>query len=217
MKLRLPSEKKMISVIRTWFLVGILGFAFPFSFEIFRALIPLSILLMSGVIILYHGQLDRRMLVATGLVALLGYLVEVAGVKTGLIFGGYSYGRVLGPRVAEVPLIMSLNWVIMVYGGVAIAAAAGLRIIPGSILAALILTLSDVIIERFAILTGMWTWDAGDPPLQNYAGWFISAWVLSMIYYKSVEGKKRKIAMHVYIHQLVLFAVTVAVNRFLWP
>ena len=55
----------MLSFIRSWFLVGILGFAFPFTFEIFRALIPLTILLMFSVIMLYHGPVNRQMLFAT--------------------------------------------------------------------------------------------------------------------------------------------------------
>ena len=40
----------------------------------------------------------------------LGFAVEVIGVATGLLFGDYSYGTGLGPKVLDVPLLMGVLW-----------------------------------------------------------------------------------------------------------
>ena len=47
-------------------------------------------------------------------------LLEIIGVKTGLIFGEYIYGNTLGFKVAEVPLIIGFNWLFVILGGIGI-------------------------------------------------------------------------------------------------
>ncbi|MFC2081423.1 carotenoid biosynthesis protein, partial [Bacteroidota bacterium] len=117
--MKLPSEKNTISFLRSWFLIGILGFAIPFTHHIFRHIIPFTILLMTLLTLLYHQPRNMRFWQITSLVAVLGFGIEVAGIKTGFIFGAYRYGGILGPKIAEVPIIMGVNWVLMVYGSVA--------------------------------------------------------------------------------------------------
>jgi len=216
MNLKLPSEKKMLSFLRAWYLVGILGFAIPYSYEVFRFLIPLNILLTTLLILMYHRPLNKTFGLLTIAVFLLGYGIEVAGVKTGLIFGEYEYGTILGPKVAEVPLILGLNWVLMIYGGLAITSKTGWGMIPVSFINGLLVTASDIIIEKFAIMTGMWTWAGGHPPLRNYIGWFVISFIFSLIYYKTVYSQSRNVAVAIYIYQLILFILTVIIITFLW-
>ena len=40
----------------------------------------------------------------------IGFLVEVIGVNYGIIFGNYTYGKVLGFKVLNVPLMIGVNW-----------------------------------------------------------------------------------------------------------
>ena len=40
----------------------------------------------------------------------IGFLVEVIGVNYGIIFGNYAYGKVLGFKVLNVPLMIGVNW-----------------------------------------------------------------------------------------------------------
>ena len=167
MRIRLPNESRILAILRLWYTVGILGFAFPFSFKVFQFLTPFSLLLLLGVFLLYHEHRDRRLWGVILFIAFAGYGIEVAGVMTGKIFGVYTYGKTLGLKVADVPLMIGINWVLMVYGGVAIASLAKLGRIAGSFLAAVIMTSSDFFIEKFAILSDMWSWQNTDPPLQN--------------------------------------------------
>ena len=117
----------------------------------------------------------------------------------------------LGPKIAGVPVILGLNWVLMIYGGLAITSRTDFRIIPVSLLSALLVTASDVIIEKFAIMTGMWSWVDGDPPLKNFIGWFFFSFLFSLICYKVVQSQARRVAIHIYIYQMILFMVTVII------
>jgi putative membrane protein len=208
---------KILSFLRSWYVVGILGFAIPFTHDFFRHLIPVNIFLTTLLILVYHRPVTLRFILLTLLVALLGFGSEVAGVKTGLLFGDYAYGSILGPKVAAVPLIMGLNWVLMIYGGLAIASRTAPGIIPICLLSAVLVTASDIIIEQFAIMTGMWTWSAGDPPIRNYVGWFFVSFILSLIYYRKVKSGKGKVAIHIFVYQMILFILTLIIVKLLWP
>ena len=48
-------------------------------------------------------------------IACLGFFIEVIGVKTGFIFGSYYYGAAMGIKILAVPLLIGLNWSILVY------------------------------------------------------------------------------------------------------
>ena len=41
--------------------------------------------------------------------------LNITGANTGLIFGNYTYGNILGMKVLGVPLIIGLNWFIVMY------------------------------------------------------------------------------------------------------
>jgi putative membrane protein len=217
MRIQLPNESKILAILRLWYLVGILGFAFPFSFEIYQFLTPFSLLLLVGAFFLYHENRDQRFWVVMLFIAFAGYGIEVAGVMTGKIFGVYSYGKTLGLKIADVPLMIGINWVLMVYGGVAIASLAKLGRIPGSLLAAAIMTPSDFFIEKFAILSDMWSWENTEPPLQNYLSWLIISFIFCLLAYPSIAGKKRKVAIWGYLYQLIFFIVIIIIHKLFWP
>ena len=122
---------------------------------------------------------DRFCLTAFGL----GFLAEVLGVHTGLLFGNYSYGTVLGWKVAEVPLTIGTNWLMLSYpcGSVIDRLPVGTWVKIG--LAAGLMTLLDVLIEPVAVQLGFWSWHTATIPLTNYLGWYgVSAVVFGAFY-----------------------------------
>lgn len=215
--LPLPTESKILSILRAWYLVGILGYAFPFSYAVFQFLTPFSLLLLVGVFFLYHENRDKRLWTVMIFIFLAGFGIEVAGVMTGKIFGVYEYGKTLGVKVAGVPLIIGINWVLMVYGGIALASLARLGRLFGSFLAAVIMTGSDFFIEKFAILSDMWSWQNTEPPLQNYISWLLISFFFCLLAYPSIAGKARKVAMHGYLYQFVFFLLTILIHKLFWP
>jgi len=216
-RLPLPTESKILSVLRAWYLVGIIGYALPFSFGVFQFLTPFSLLLLASVFFLYHENRDKSLWGVMIFIFLAGFGIEVAGVLTGKIFGVYAYGKTLGIKVAGVPLIIGINWVLMVYGGVALASLAGMGRVPGSLLAAVIMTASDFFIEKFAILSDMWSWQNTDPPLRNYISWLVISFFFCLLAYPSIAGKTRKVAIHGYLYQFVFFLLTILIHALFWP
>src|SRR6056297_2721763 len=45
--------------------------------------------------------------------ALIGTVAEAIGVQTGIIFGEYIYGSVLGPKIFDTPLMVGVMWALV--------------------------------------------------------------------------------------------------------
>ncbi|HAK11549.1 MAG TPA: hypothetical protein DCO78_05820, partial [Chitinophagaceae bacterium] len=44
-----------------------------------------------------------------------GMITEMIGVNTGLLFGNYAYGEVMGAKLNGVPLLIGVNWFVVVF------------------------------------------------------------------------------------------------------
>jgi uncharacterized membrane protein len=94
--------------------VGLAGMLLPFSRELFITRTPLNGIFAA--LFLFYGRWPARRVLLTGLaVFVASFLVEAAGVNTGKIFGYYSYGSALGPKLWNTPLIIGLNWFVLIY------------------------------------------------------------------------------------------------------
>jgi putative membrane protein len=108
-----------------------------------------------------------------------GFLVEWAGVATGLVFGEYAYGDVLGPKVLGVPLIIGINWTILIYAAAQLANRIGVSVWLRPLVGATAVTLSDVLIEPVAVYFEFWNWVQPPfdalfvAPWQNYLAWWL--------------------------------------------
>jgi putative membrane protein len=124
-----------------------------------------------------------------------GMVTEIIGVNTGLLFGHYQYGQVLGPKIYGVPFLIGLNWFVIVYCAGALLteviellqnkfnikitklASSIFVIIAGATVA----TCFDFILEPVAAKLQFWTWQNGQIPMLNYLCWFIiSAFLLGV-------------------------------------
>ncbi len=89
---------------------------FPITRDLFIVLTPAILLLSFALLLNFHTPvLDAKTTIVFISIFLISYFVEVAGVRTGLIFGPYSYGRGLGLKLLDTPLLIGLNWVLLVY------------------------------------------------------------------------------------------------------
>jgi bisanhydrobacterioruberin hydratase len=141
-----------------------------------------------------------------------GLLVEIIGVNTGLIFGNYSYGDVLGPKVFSTPLLIGVNWVLMTYfcGNVINRFFPDINHpISFMVLGSILMTLYDILIEPFAIEYGLWQWEFITPPLHNYLGWFFVS-LPAMYYFKRIfRNDINQAALILFVFQLIFFSILV--------
>lgn len=181
-----PRILKSTEILLWVYGVGLAGMLMPFSRELFKTITPLNLLF--AVLFLFWGRLPSGRVIITGLfIAAASFCIEAIGTNTGKIFGVYTYGRTLGPSLLGTPLIIGLNWFLLIYctnvtgrllwarltGG----ASAGREGLPASLFViftgSVLMVAYDLLLEPAAMRLDMWSWECGVIPLRNYAGWFV--------------------------------------------
>jgi putative membrane protein len=146
-------------------------------------------------------------------VILSSFLVEMAGVKTGLIFGRYEYLDALQPSIWGVPIAIGFAWLGMIVSAIALAqritfGKAGSRAGIAALAAAFMMVF-DFFMEPAAMKLGYWQWFENTIPAHNYFGWFVFGAVFSYIGLRLglFEKKISSLAVHAYVGQLLYFLI----------
>jgi putative membrane protein len=170
---------------------GALGLAWPATRSFFLFFTPFTLLFGAMHLLWFEEQRGQARFWWSMLgVWLAGFAIEWAGVATGLIFGEYSYGTVLGPKLMGVPLVIGINWTILIYAAASLAHMTGVSRWLRPFLGATIVTLTDVFIEPVAVYYEFWTWVQPPfdalfvAPWQNYLAW----WLFSLVVLAAFEG-----------------------------
>ncbi|PWS27353.1 carotenoid biosynthesis protein [Pedobacter yonginense] len=210
----LKVKKIAVAVIIVFHLVGLLGFLIPVAQPYFMRLVPFHLLLMFAVIVFsYNGDIKRLLLFVSG-VFLCGFLVEVLGIHTGKIFGSYYYGDTLGYKIAAVPLLMGVNWVILIFSIGQMMKTLKIRnSILASALGAICLVTFDFFLEPVAMKFDYWHWDWHTIPLQNYIAWFIVSVILLKFYYALGLKQQKYIGISMFVAQFIFFVVLYMTTR----
>ncbi len=189
------------------YIAGIIGLAFPASRAIFQALTPFSLWTSALLLILFQENKDRNFLLFAIITFLVGYLSEVLGVHTGLIFGDYSYGATLGFKLWKVPILIGANWLILVLASGYLANSFPIAPWLKPIIAALLMVGLDILIEPVAVYFDFWSWAGGSIPFKNYIGWFAISLILQILFFKLPFTKYNFLASKVFIIQLFFFLI----------
>ncbi|WP_395805698.1 carotenoid biosynthesis protein [Daejeonella sp.] len=187
-------------------IVGLYGFLNSDFETLFIALVPYHLLLMLGLLIYSTKDFSKNIKIFAVIIYLAGFFIEVIGVNTGLIFGDYSYGEALGLKVLSTPLLIGVNWLILIYcTGVLLEYFKLKNSIIFSLIGALILLGIDFLIEPVAIRFNYWSWSGGQIPLQNYIGWYIFSFLLFFVFKGLDFNKNNKAAIVLLFAQIGFF------------
>jgi putative membrane protein len=197
-----------VAIIIIFHLVGLIGFLVPVATPYFIKMVPFHLLLMLGVIVFsYNGSFKRLSFFLIG-AFLCGYLVEVLGVHTGKIFGNYFYGKTLGIKVASVPLLMGVNWIILIFSiGQMVKSFKIRNTILATFIGACFLIAFDFFMEPVAMKFDYWSWSWHEIPTQNYIAWFVVSVILLKFYYALNLKQQKYIGTTMFITQFVFFVV----------
>lgn len=154
--------------------VGIAGHLWKPALNLMFLLTPVTLLITSA-IVLYPSAKEAPLKNLLWMLSVFaaGFIFEVIGVNTNLIFGAYVYGNVLGVKIYGVPPIIGLNWVCVALGSLTIAERIGRNKVEIILIAGLAGVLFDFIMEPAAMGLGYWSWAGNSVPFQNYAAWFL--------------------------------------------
>lgn len=198
----------LISLI-IYYVVGMTLLTTSDNKEAIIKLTPFTLLFTMIVLLVNHiGGWSVRFVVTLSLIIVLGFIVEVIGVATGFPFGFYSYSDVLGLKLFETPLIMGINWGMLVYAGTLLFHPVKIYNWLKPVLSGILLVILDIFIEPFAIKWNLWEWSESVPPLQNYLSWTIIAIFFSWLLNKNLtKSMNNKIVIPVLLIQFLFFLI----------
>lgn len=213
---RLFTAKKLAfsaAILVIFHAVGFWGLTFSGQPETYQNLTPLHLLLTNFLLFLNHKNFNAAFFIFAGLTFAAGFLAEVVGVHTGLLFGNYVYGQALGFKLWNVPLLIGLNWVMLVYSiGITVRNFTNKPWLA-AVISAGIMVLLDLFMEPVAMRFDFWTWKNHEIPLQNYAGWLMLSLVLQIYFQRSRVNKTNRLAPLVFGLQAVFFIALNIMNK----
>jgi putative membrane protein len=195
-----------IYIIAILHIVGLFGLNSGFR-EYFSLLTPINLLVTAGLFFFSSEGINTRAYVSLFLVFACGFGIEWIGVNTGFPFGKYEYGTVLGPKLGNTPLLIGVNWSMLVLSVMMIGRLFSKNAFVIALIGGLLMTGLDILIEPIAIKTGMWHWFGQHPPLQNYIAWFVIAAILTAAVHKIAPQLKNPAAAGFFTVQVIFFSV----------
>ena len=211
MSTELHKNKKLKAFAILWITLvhffGIIGVYFlP---EWFLPATPLVILVSAGVVILRYEKYRQSRLVAFAVIVVMAFLVEVHGVKTGNLFGTYTYGNNLGWKLFEVPLIIGVNWAVLIM----VAQQLTTHYIGinnrffSAVSVAVLMTMFDLLLEVLAPQFDFWSFTHMNyAPMQNFIAWFGVSFCFGLYSYSHFRNQNST-AVFYGIAQLVFFMI----------
>ncbi|WP_462252632.1 carotenoid biosynthesis protein [Ferruginibacter sp.] len=200
--------------------IGFLGIAvFKNNFTIQST--AFNLLLMFALLIWTQNEKNNFFWLFLLITFTVGITVEIIGVNTKLLFGDYSYGNTLGFKVKNVPLIIGVNWFLIIYCcGITIntllvkaidkvaveTATPPMRLKAVSVIidGATLAVFFDWLMEPVAVQLGYWKWN-GAIPFYNYLCWFMVSLVLLTAFHLLKFNKQNKFAVHLLMIQVMFF------------
>jgi uncharacterized membrane protein len=180
---------------------------------------PFSILISPFLLFASHTRFDKRFLAYVLIVFFAGFVIQLAGVETGRIFGQFFYGNGLGYKLWDIPISIGISWLILSYCSsvVTIKAFSKLSLNTSSFVirnsqflipfvASLLILAVDLFVEQVAPVYDFWYWKGQQVPFQNYTAWFAFSFAFNFLFYKLNIAADNKVALWLYGLYIVFFA-----------
>ncbi len=199
---------------------GIIGILFTPYKNWFIANTPVNLLLMALLLLWTQPKKKISFFVFLLLAFATGMGTEILGVNTSRLFGEYHYGDTLGIKYKNVPLLIGINWFVIVFCagvimykidnwilkklGADMHVTGFMQIFSFVVDAALLATFFDWVMEPVAAKLGYWQWN-GKIPFYNYTCWFFISAALLTVFHFLKFNKENQFAVHLFIIQLLFF------------
>ena len=187
--------------------VGLVALSIDSVKSIFLTLTPFNLVITFGLLIWGNDDFSFNFFKIIFILFLIGFFVEVLGVYSGLLFGEYHYGKTLGFQLLGVPLIIGVNWVLLVVSSFAVSSYFVSNSILKVVLSSFIMVLIDFMIEPVAIRLDFWHWQSGIITLQNYLMWFLVAMIMNWILVFNKFTFNLKLGFGLLISQVLFFTL----------
>ena len=196
-----------IIFIYLYFIAGIIWHSWSLTRGLMLQITPYG-LFFASILVLYPciNEKKKKLLIWIIITYTTTFILEVIGVKTGIIFGEYSYGFVLGPKFFDVPFIIGLNWVVVILGAIIISKMFSKNFLLSALIAGLLAVIFDLALEPVAFKFGYWFWQWNIIPLQNYIAWFLISF-LSAVFFNLLKVELNSTLPKHYFYAQVIFFI----------
>ncbi len=202
-------ELLRFSIFIVW-LINVSGFFGMFSDqkESFLTFTPYAIL-MSFILIFINSKINQKgFMTSIILIAIFGFIIEYLGANYGILFGAYSYGENLGFKVGNVPLIMAINWILLII----ITGNFSEKVFKNSLVSkvifgSLLMVILDFFIEFSAPKLDYWEFDKHPVPLSNYIWWFLFSIIFHIIYQINIKEKEHVLSQNILLIHFLFFGL----------
>jgi putative membrane protein len=199
-------EKSVTILLMLIFIVGIIGHTIEYTREIMLILTPPTLIITSlAVFFTFFHRVNKNFYYWFFLTFVSTFILEAVGVKTGLIFGSYTYGNVLGPHLLDVPVLIGINWALIIIGAILISAKLTKNRILMPLLAGLFAVTFDLVLEPVAIKLNYWNWEGGNIPVQNYIAWFVIGTISAVLFSLMRVKVNDEVPKYYFITQFLFF------------
>lgn len=194
--------------ISIFYAVGIFGMLVSSLFPLFAKLVPLALILSLLTLSVFHSDIkSKKSMLVFLFIYIFSYTIEVVGVNTGLIFGKYQYGHSLGLKLFDTPIIIGLNWLLLIYLTSSVIERLSLNTILKIVMSSSLMLVYDIILEQVAPRLNMWRFNNGDVPLQNYLVWFVTSLILHTVIKVNSIKTENKLSLIILVSQFLFFLI----------
>lgn len=219
--IRLNKVQIATAITSAFHISGFIAIAF-FHATFFVQLTPLNLLIGFGLILWTQEKINWAFITFLLFASLIGFTAEIIGVNTGYLFGNYNYGQILGVAWKGVPLIIGINWFIVLYG-----AGVSMYMLKEWIMSKLpstantfpqwyfyislvadtatLAVIFDWAIEPVAIKLGFWHWANNEIPAFNTYSWFGVSLIIALVFHALSFKKHNLFAVHLLMIQFLFF------------
>ncbi|MEY3835470.1 MAG: hypothetical protein RI989_898 [Bacteroidota bacterium] len=201
MSTELHKNKKLKLFAILWIVLvhffGIIGVYFLPDW--FLPATPITILVSAIVVFLRYEKYRSSRVIAFVVIAIISYLIEVYGVKTGNLFGTYTYGNNLGWKLFDVPLIIGVNWAVLIM----VAQQLTTHYIEvnnrflSAISVATIMTTFDLLLEVLAPQFDFWSFtNVNYAPFENFVAWFVVSFCFGLYSYSHFRNPNKTAVLY---------------------
>ncbi len=194
-------------LITAFYVAGLVGMLIPELRPLFQWLTPFHLLSNMAILLLFHNEWSKKFIAFMLFAFIVGFGSEVMGVHTGFPFGNYKYGPVLGIQLCEVPLMIGVNWLLLVYVTGTVAARISSKAIIAAIIGAALMVFVDLFIEPVAGTLDFWTWENNVIPTSNFLGWFGVAFIIHLVYQRLTRLQDNPVALHLLLNLTLFFLI----------
>jgi len=205
LKIQLPLLTINLSLGLIWLfhVSGALGIIYGDASWFIKAT-PIN-LIISFILLLLNTELNQKTFWVLMCCYGVGLFAEIIGVRYGVLFGAYHYGATLGVHWQEVPLLIGVNWCLLVSICGTIASTFSNRIWQRAFIGTFLMLFLDLLIEPVAPALDFWTFEEGIAGVQNYIGWALVAFPLQLLFAQTKCKTNTKFSFHLYLLQSLFF------------